>query len=107
MPSSTVGNRKGKAFAVQIREEADRKERARNQRGSLWFGLGSLGLVGWSVVAPTVAGAFFGVWLDRVAPGGHPWTLTFLIAGLVIGCWSAWLWVAKEGRSMDEKNKHG
>jgi ATP synthase protein I len=57
-----------------------------------------IGLVGWSVVVPTLLGAALGVWLDRRHAMNHSWTLTLLFAGLVIGCLNAWHWVAKEDR---------
>lgn len=59
-----------------------------------WFGLGMFGVVGWSVTAPTLLGAFLGLWLDRHHPGAHSWTLALLVAGLVLGCATAWHWVA-------------
>jgi ATP synthase protein I len=40
--------------------------------------------------------------LDTRHPGRHAWTLALLVAGLVIGCFNAWHWVAKEDRAMAE-----
>ena len=31
------------------------------------------------------------------------WTLALLVAGLLIGCWNAWHWVAKEEKAMREE----
>ena len=69
----------------------------------IWFGLGMSGLIGWSVAVPTLLGAMAGIWLDRRHPGAHSWTLTLLVAGLVIGCLNAWRWVAQEGKAMHEE----
>ena len=66
----------------------------------VWSGLGMLGLVGWSVVVPTLAGAALGTWLDTHHPGGHQWTLALLIAGLTLGCFNAWRWVAREDEAI-------
>lgn len=59
-----------------------------------------MGLIGWSVVVPTLLGAALGRWLDTHHRGTHPWTLALLVAGLVLGCAIAWHWVAKEDRAM-------
>ena len=59
-----------------------------------------MGLVGWSVVVPTLLGAALGIWLDNHHPGKHPCTLALLVVGLAVGCLNAWHWVAKEDRAM-------
>ena len=91
------------SFAEKIGPKAERKRHARtNDSRLVWAGLGMMGLVGWSVVVPTVLGAALGLWLDEVFPGSHSWTLALLVAGLVLGCANAWFWVAKEDRAMHE-----
>src|SRR5674476_1537700 len=94
-------------FADQVGAKAARKLRARRSTQGVWFGLGMMGLIGWSVVVPTLAGAALGLWLDRHHPGQHSWTLTLLIVGLVLGCGNAWAWVAKQDREMAEEEKDG
>ena len=91
-------------FAEQVGATASRKLKARrdNTQG-VWFGLGMMGLIGWSVVVPTLLGAALGLWLDTHHPGTHTWTLALLVAGLVIGCWNAWQWVAKEEKAMRQE----
>jgi ATP synthase protein I len=66
----------------------------------VWSGLGTMGLVGWSIVIPTLAGAALGHWLDAHHPGPHGWTLALLVAGLTLGCFNAWHWIAREDRAM-------
>ena len=84
--------------------EAARKLKAqRNAPAGIWFGLGMMGLIGWSVAIPTLLGAALGLWLDRLNPGGRSWTLALLMAGLAIGCWNAWHWVAKEDQAMRDQ----
>lgn len=85
---------------------AARKLKAR-QRGTqtVWSGLGMIGLVGWSVVVPTLAGAALGVWLDQHVPMKHSWTLTLLFIGLIIGCVNAWYWVDKEDKETHEERE--
>jgi len=92
----------------KVGAKADRKLRVkRDPAPGVWFGLGMIGLVGWSVVVPTLIGAAIGIWLDNRHPGSHHWTLALLVAGLSIGCLNAWNWVLKEDREMheDEDNK--
>jgi ATP synthase protein I len=88
-------------FSKQIGRKAARKlNAARNTERGVWSGLGMMGLVGWSVAVPTLLGAGLGQWLDTEYGQGRSWTLMLLMAGLVIGCWNAWHWVAKEERAM-------
>jgi ATP synthase protein I len=91
-------------FAEQVGVKAMRKLKARrNNASGVWFGLGMMGLIGWSVVVPTLLGAALGLWLDQRYPGGHSWTLALLVAGLIIGCFNAWHWVEKEDRAMHDE----
>jgi ATP synthase protein I len=81
----------------RLQRKAERKKRARKRKGhSLWYGLGMLGLMGWAVGLPTLLGLALGLWLDANYPGPYSWTLTMLIAGLVLGCLNAWYWVKRE-----------
>lgn len=95
------------SLAEQVGAKVTRKLRARRDSGQVWFGLGMMGLVGWSVAVPTLLGAALGLWLDARHAGTHAWTLALLMAGLVIGCLNAWHWVAKEDLAMrDEQEDH-
>ena len=88
-------------MAGQVGAKAARKLQAqRNPTPGVWFGLGLMGVIGWSVVVPTLVGAALGLWLDRHYPGGHSWTLALMAAGLVLGCFNAWVWVTKEDAAM-------
>ena len=94
-------------LADEVGGKAERKLKAR-RRGApgVWLGVGMMGLIGWSVTVPTLLGAALGLWLDAHHPGAHSWTLALLVAGLMIGCWNAWHWVAKEEQAMrDEREK--
>jgi len=93
----------GPDLAAQIGAKAARKLKARKSTQGVWFGLGMMGLVGWSVVVPTLLGAALGSWLDHHHPGDHPWTLALLIAGLMVGCANAWYWVAQQEKAMREE----
>lgn len=91
-------------FAGMIGRKAARKAKARRDGSpGIWFGLGMMGLIGWSVAVPTLLGAALGVWLDS-GQGAHRWTLALLMAGLTIGCFSAWAWVARQDRDIHEQH---
>ncbi len=93
-------------MAGQVGAKAARKLKARrNPTPGVWFGLGMMGLIGWSVVVPTLLGAGLGLWLDGHYPGGRSWTLALLMAGLAIGCLNAWHWVAKEEKAMKDEQE--
>ena len=87
------------AAVGEIARETARKQKARAAAPyGVWFGLGMLGLVGWSVAVPTLGGVALGLWLDRMYPSDFSWTLALMIAGATLGCWNAWRWVEREGR---------
>jgi ATP synthase protein I len=94
-------------FAEKAGANARRKLKARRDADhGVWFGLGMMGLVGWSVAAPTLLGAALGLWLDGRQPGPRSWTLALMMAGLVVGCLNAWHWVAKQEQTMrDEQDE--
>ncbi len=104
--TSEAGSDSGPTLAGQIGDKATRKLKARrNPTPGVWFGLGMMGLIGWSVVVPTLLGAALGLWLDEQHPGTHSWTLALLVGGLTLGCLNAWHWVAKEERAMREEQE--
>ena len=73
-----------------------RKLRSRDSRPEIARGLGSSGVVGWSIAAPTLVGIAVGVWLDRRVDSDYSWTLVLLTVGLVVGGLTAWYWVKRE-----------
>jgi len=97
-----TNQRPGKTeFSQQVGDMAARKLKAqRHVTKTVWSGLGMMGLVGWSVAIPTLLGAALGLWLDKHYPGDHSWTIALLAAGLVLGCFNAWHWIAKEDREI-------
>jgi ATP synthase protein I len=93
-------------FADRIGALAARKQKARrDQTHGVWSGLGMMGLIGWSVVIPTLLGTALGLWLDHRHPGDHPWTLALLMAGLCLGCLNAWHWVARQGQAIHDESE--
>jgi ATP synthase protein I len=96
----------GDGFSRQVGVKAVRKLKARrNGTPGVWFGLGMMGLIGWSVVVPTLLGASLGIWLDNRHSGSHSWTLMLIVIGLVVGCANAWHWVSKEDKEMRDEQE--
>lgn len=90
-------------FSQQVGEMAARKLKAqRHVSKTVWSGLGMMGLIGWSVAIPTLVSTAFGIWLDEQYPSKNSWTLTLLIIGLCLGCFTAWRWVDKEDKEIHQ-----
>jgi ATP synthase protein I len=99
-------SRPKQSLSQEIGEKAKRKLKARrNAAHGVWYGLGMMGLVGWSVAIPTLLGAALGIWLDKRYPSVHSWTLTLLIIGLIIGCLNAWRWVSEEDKAIQDEQE--
>lgn len=93
-------------FVRNIALKETRKIRARRNKNQIvWFGLGLLGLVGWSVVTPTLLGTALGVWIDTQFASRVSWTLMLMFGGLILGCLNAWNWVSREQAQMEKMQK--
>jgi ATP synthase protein I len=92
----------------QVRRKQQRKLAQRRRRGvSLWFWLGMMGVVGWSVAVPAVLGTLLGAWADATWPGRLSWTLMGLALGVVAGCFVAWGWVKQHSGIDRSKRRDG
>ena len=98
-------DQKENSFSAEIAKKEQRKLKAQRDKSGVWFGLGMMGMVGWSVTVPAVLGAVFGLWLDKAYPQSFSWTLTFLMVGIITGAIVAWYWVRKEDREMHHKDE--
>jgi ATP synthase protein I len=97
---------KGARLATIVGQKARRKLHARRSGSQrVWFGLGMMGLIGWSVAIPTLLGVSLGVYLDKQYPDQRSWTLALLVGGLAIGCLNAWHWIAKEDLAIREEQE--
>jgi len=72
----------------------DRREKSRRE-GDLSIGrrLAQIGVLGWLFITPTLAGLFFGRWLDAHFDTGIFWTSPGMVLGLCLGGWTAWKWM--------------
>lgn len=77
----------------------------KRDKESVWSGLATFGMIGWSVVVPSVLGGFLGISLDRKYPQKFSWSLTLLLVGLCIGCYIAITWVVKEQKDMHSEEE--
>lgn len=84
-------------LAEVVGKKKHRKERARTEgdRG-VTHGLGTFGMVGWSVSVPTLLGLGLGVWIDGRYGGQYSWTLMLMFLGLITGMTNAWYWIRRE-----------
>lgn len=89
-PTATRGQRR---LIDAVRRRGERRRR-RAEGGTSFTGyLGQVGVLGWTIVVPALVGLFAGRWLDHRLGGGIFWTAPLMLAGLALGCWSAWLWM--------------
>ena len=83
--------------------QAAQKAAAREAEGradpepSLGARLGQIGVLGWTIVVPTLLLLFLGRWLDRSFGTGIFFSAPLLMIGAAIGFWSAWRWMRRQG----------
>ncbi|MDO6693543.1 AtpZ/AtpI family protein [Aliiglaciecola sp. 3_MG-2023] len=95
------------SLVKQVESKAQLKLRAKRRSSpGVWFGLGMMGMIGWSVAVPTFLGVILGIWIDNNFDNQRSWTLALLLAGLAIGCFTAWGWVSKEHRAIGDDSAH-
>jgi ATP synthase protein I len=105
-PEKSEQNQNSPSWESRVRNKEQRKIRARNQKShSIWFGFGMFGIIGWSVVVPTLLGIFLGIWFDQKWSSQFSWTLTLMLAGLIIGGINAWNWIRLESQVDHQANK--
>lgn len=79
---------------MEARRRRDRRDRwLREGDMSVGRRLAQIGVLGWIFVTPTLAGLFFGRWLDARLGSGLFWTAPFMLLGVCIGGWTAWKWM--------------
>ncbi|HVZ02161.1 MAG TPA: AtpZ/AtpI family protein [Dongiaceae bacterium] len=72
------------------------RERDAKRLPSVARNLGQIGILGWQIVLPGLAGLAIGRWIDHQFASGIFWTASLLVAGLALGCWSAWRWIQRQ-----------
>ncbi len=80
------------------RRAADRAEEARRRGEPLLGGrLAQIGVLGWTIVVPTLRGALVGRWLDRRFGTGVFFAAPMIMIGAALGLRSAWGWMHRSG----------
>lgn len=93
-----------KEFTRKIGSKEWRRIKGKTHKDeTVWFGLGMIGVVGWSVAIPTLIGTAIGIWIDRTWPSRFSWVLMLLILGVALGAVNAWHWVRKARESIIEQ----
>lgn len=88
---------------ITRREERLRRARARPDR-TIAVGLGTFGLVGWTIALPMFLGTLLGLWLDNRMGGGVRWTLGLMMLGLIIGASNVWAWLERQRREEEDES---
>jgi len=95
------------SFGNVVRKKESRKMYAQKKdQRSIWLGLGTFGIIGWSIVIPMLLGLLLGIWLDKHYPFVYSWTLTLMFLSLAIGCFNAWHWINKENKQIQKELNH-
>ena len=78
----------------RIEKQAQRMKRAVKESRTVLGQSVYLGVLGLMFVLPVVAGAYFGRWLDSLAPGYQvQWTVSMIFLGVVIGAVNVYLFI--------------
>jgi ATP synthase protein I len=81
-------------MAEAARRAASRSREAEdNPEPSLGARLGQIGILGWTIIVPTLLGVVIGRWLDRIFDTGIFFSAPLIMIGAAIGFWSAWKWM--------------
>jgi ATP synthase protein I len=80
-----------------VRLRSQRRDRAQREgEPSTMKRLAEIGVLGWMIVVPVLVGLFIGRWLDAATQLHLLFTTVLIIAGFVLGFWSAWRWMNRQ-----------
>lgn len=85
-----------KELIDKVKADSEKKLKMQKEGKDILFGIGTFGVVGWSIAVPVLMGIALGIYLDDAYNPGFSWTLTLLFAGVIIGCINAWVWIKKK-----------
>lgn len=63
---------------------------------SLGRRFGQIGILGWMIVGPVLAGVFLGGWLDRLLGTTITFSAALTVAGAALGLWLAFRWMHEQ-----------
>ncbi|HUX36969.1 MAG TPA: AtpZ/AtpI family protein [Rectinemataceae bacterium] len=85
----------GSRFAKEIGRKEGRLLVSRRSGHPRISSIGAIGIIGWTVTLPMLAGIALGRWIDGIAGGHWSFTVMLMIGGLFLGCATAWGWVRR------------
>lgn len=78
----------------QLERQVERLQEAERRRPNVLAQTAALGVLGLLLVIPIVVGAYLGRWVDeRWGDGMGRWTLSFILAGVVVGAVNVYLYL--------------
>jgi len=95
-PKETPKDGRGRddRLATAARQAAERARQGKaHPEPSLGARLGQMGILGWTIVVPTLLGVIVGRWLDQAFGSGITFAAALLMLGAAFGLWSAWRWM--------------
>ena len=87
------GNHRDELVAGARRRQERHAHGLREGEPTLARQFARVGVLGWMIITPTLAGIFIGHFIDHRLGSGIFWTAPSLLAGLFIGCCLAWKWM--------------
>ncbi len=92
-----AANEPNDILAQAARRAARRAEEGRdNPEPSFGARLGQIGVLGWTIVVPTLLGLVLGCWLDKRLGTGIFFSAPLLMLGAAAGLWFAWKWMHRD-----------
>ena len=83
-----------KELETRVDQQVGRMQRADRERPTLLAQSTYLGTISVLFIAPVIAGAFLGRWLDTLMPGYTVrWTVSMIFLGIVIGAYNVYLFI--------------
>lgn len=97
-PQSRPGDRCADLLERTAQQALQRDRQGRDvPEPSLGARIGQIGILGWTIVVPTLLCLWFGHWLDRRLGTGVFFSAPLLMLGAAIGWWCAWRWMHRQG----------
>ncbi len=85
-------------LADSIAQTEREQVRARERHRSLWVQVSQVGVLGWLLALPIVAGALLGHWIDRRLGTGISFALGMLLFGVGLAGFALW----RQLRTLDQ-----
>ncbi|MEJ2323813.1 MAG: AtpZ/AtpI family protein [Nitrospirota bacterium] len=87
---------KDEDFTDKISKVASELQKARKEKSGFLHYASLIGMGGWLLALPIVAGAYLGHFLDEKTDMGVSWSLTFIILGVAVGIFNIWYFLYRE-----------